>query len=240
MGDLRDLIILGSGGYAQELLWIVDDLNAVRPTWNLLGFIDPAMPFKKGLAHYDRPILGGWDDAPQPRKDLHFACGIWSAAVRRKECQKAEQLGYLPASLIHPSVIIARHVEVGEGTIVGAGCILAPYARTGRHCALNLQVALGHNSSIGDYCVISPGAHILESVVLDDEVFIGANATVYMRAHVGAGALVGANSFLLGNLASGESSIGVPASAFAHAVVAEAGAAQKSDKKTKPAKRKKR
>jgi UDP-3-O-[3-hydroxymyristoyl] glucosamine N-acyltransferase len=121
--------------------------------------------------------------------------------------------------------------------VVGAGCILAPYARIGRHCAINLQVAIGHNSSLGDYCVVSPAAQILAAVTLEDEVFIGANATVYVGAHVGVGALLGANSFLLTNLAPGSSAIGVPASAFAHATKAGISTMQESKTRTKPGKK---
>ena len=214
---MKDLIILSSGGYAQELLWVVDDLNAIHPTWNFLGFVDPGSPLKKGQIYYDRPILGGWDDAPDPDKETYFACGIGTPDIRKKECVEAERRGYKPALLVHPSVIIAKHVAIGEGTIVGAGCILAPYAEIGRHCAINLQVAIGHNSSIGDYCVISPGAQILGGAVLEKGVFIGANATVYLGRRVGSGALVGASSFLLTNLAPRKSAIGVPASVFSQA-----------------------
>lgn len=238
MADLRDLIILGTGGYAQELLWIVDDLNALRPTWNFLGFVDPGTPSKKESTYYDRPILGGWDDVPHQHRDAYFACGIGTPQIRKKECQEAERLGHRPATLIHPSVIIARHVEVGEGTVVGAGCILAPYARIGRHCAINLQVAIGHNSSLGDYCVVSPGAQILAAAILEDEVFIGANATVYVGTRVGAGALVGASSFLLTNLAPERSAIGVPASAFAQATGAAMRTVQESKIRTTPTKKK--
>ena len=233
-GSLKDLIILGSGGYAQELLWIVDDLNAIRPTWNFMGFVDPGSPLKKGQIYYDRPILGGWDDAPDPSKETYFACGIGAPDIRKKECVEAERRGYKPALLVHPSIIIAKHVTIGEGTIVGAGCILAPYAEIGRHCAINLQVAIGHNSSIGDYSVISPAAQILGGAVLGEGVFIGANATVYLGRRVGSGAMVGASSFLLTDLAPHKSAIGVPASVFAQATGAGICTTQESKKRIVP------
>jgi hypothetical protein len=64
-GLLKKLIILGAGGYAQELLWTVDDINTVCPAWDFIGFIDPIRPGRKGELLYDRPVLGGWDDAPK-------------------------------------------------------------------------------------------------------------------------------------------------------------------------------
>jgi sugar O-acyltransferase (sialic acid O-acetyltransferase NeuD family) len=213
---LKPLIILGAGGYAQELLWIVDDLNAQAPVWEFLGFVDPKAAGRKGQLLYDRPILGGWNDIPQ-LEDIHFACGIGSPSSRELECTEAERRGLKPATLVHPSVIAARHVQIGEGTVIGAGSILAPYAVLGRHCALNLGVTVGHNSVIGDYCVLSPGAQLLGAAKLGEKVFMGANATVYLGRKVGAGSIVGANSFLLTHLGPGASVIGVPAVRFSRA-----------------------
>ena len=212
---MKPLVILGSGGYAQEVLWVVDDINAITPTWDFLGFIDPGTPEKKGQSLYDRPILGGFDDAGDLPEGVFFACGIGDPASRLKECAEAERRGWQPVSLVHPSVIVAKHVEIGPGTIVGAGSILAPYARIGRHCAINLHVTVGHDSVIGDFSVLSPGARISGYAVLEEGVFIGTNATVYLNRRVGAGASLGANSFLVTNLAAGRSAIGIPATAFA-------------------------
>ena len=211
---MKPLVVIGSGDYAQEVLWVVDEINAAAPTWEFLGFVDPAKPERKGQYHYDRPILGGFEDADDLPRGVFFACGIGTPAPRRKECARAEERGWQPATLIHPTVIAARHVEVGPGTIIAACTVLAPHARIGRHCAINLDVTLGHNSSLGDYCVLSPGARINGHVVLGEGVYVGSNATVYQGRRVGDGASVGANSFLLTNLEAGRSAIGVPAKPF--------------------------
>jgi serine acetyltransferase len=81
--------------------------------------------------------------------------------------------------------------------------------------------------------VISPGAQVLGRAVLENGAFLGANATVYLGRRVGAGALVGAGSFLLTNLDSGKSAIGVPASTFATGGATGAGICtnQESNKK---------
>jgi sugar O-acyltransferase (sialic acid O-acetyltransferase NeuD family) len=214
---MNPIVIIGSGGYAQEVLWVIDDINSVQPTWDVLGFVDPGNPQRKGQHLYDRPILGGFDDVGDLPDKVFFACGIGAPAARRKECLAAEQLQWQPATLIHPSVIQAKYVEVGPGTVIGAGCILAPYAKIGRHCAINLQVTVGHDDRVADFCVLSPGVRLSGNVVLEDEVFIGTNAVVYLGRRVGAGASLGANSFLVTNLAAGLSALGNPASSFGKA-----------------------
>ena len=32
--------IVGSGGFAKEVAFLVDEVNRITPKWNLLGFID--------------------------------------------------------------------------------------------------------------------------------------------------------------------------------------------------------
>jgi sugar O-acyltransferase (sialic acid O-acetyltransferase NeuD family) len=211
---VKPLVILGTGGYGQEVLWIVDDLNAITSTWDFLGFIDPGEPQKKGQTYYDRPVLGGWNDLPNLAGEVFFACGIGAPKARRKECAEAERLGLKPATLIHPSAVIARHVQLGEGTLVGAGSIIAPYARLGRHCALNIHVGVGHNSRLADFCVLSPGARTSGFVELGERAFLGTNASVYQGCKIGADASIGANSFQASDLDAGSHSLGVPARKF--------------------------
>jgi sugar O-acyltransferase (sialic acid O-acetyltransferase NeuD family) len=207
---MKKLIIVGAGGYAQEVLWLADDINLAQPAWELLGFIDPAAPHRKGEFHYDRPILGGWDDAPAG-DDIYFACAIGSPAARARECAEADRRRLKPATLVHPTAILARHVEVGAGTIVGAHCALEPYSVLGRHCALNLWVFAGHNSRVGDYCVLSPSVQVLGAAALDERVFVGARASISPGCRVGAGSIVGAHAFVLANVASNTTVVGVPA-----------------------------
>jgi sugar O-acyltransferase (sialic acid O-acetyltransferase NeuD family) len=217
---LKPIVILGAGGYAQEVAWIIDDLNNARPEWNLLGFVDP---LNSGLReHYARPVFAGYDIVQSRHPNPFFACGIGTPAVRSKESSHAELLGWQPATLLHPSVVRARFVSVGEGTIIGAGSVLAPYSKLGRHCAINVQTTIGHNASVGDFSVISPGARILGHAVLEDHVFIGANASVYPGRRIETGAILGANSFLHTDLARGQSAIGVPARAFLPAATSSA------------------
>ena len=37
---MNDLIIVGASGFGREVAWLVERINRVTPTWNLLGFMD--------------------------------------------------------------------------------------------------------------------------------------------------------------------------------------------------------
>jgi sugar O-acyltransferase (sialic acid O-acetyltransferase NeuD family) len=228
---MKPIVVLGAGGYAQEVAWIIDDINARTPTWDLLGYIDPANPQKKGQTLYGRPILGGFEAAAALPAGVSFACGIGQPSFRKAESEAAEARGWQPVALVHPSTIVARYVSIGDGTIIGAGSIVAPNAQIGRHCAINLHVSVGHDSSLGDFCVLSPGVRISGHAQLGAESFVGANASVYVRRRMGRGSTLGANSFLVTDLAAEASALGIPAVPFARSTGAGTCTAQESKRR---------
>ena len=85
---MKPLVIIGAGGYAQELLWVADDVNSIIPTWDFLGYVDPKKPQKKGNSLYDRPILGGFDDAHDLPEDVGSRAGLGIRPRARESVRK--------------------------------------------------------------------------------------------------------------------------------------------------------
>ena len=56
---MKKLIILGAGGNAQEVLWVVDDVNTRNPEWEFLGFVTTSGPDRRGTL---TTIDGSWVD----------------------------------------------------------------------------------------------------------------------------------------------------------------------------------
>ena len=98
---MKPIIIVGAGGYAQEVVWVIDDINKNHPTWECIGFLDPAQPYRKGKTLYDLPILGGFEDVKHLSGSLCFACGIGDPRARKRECTRAEEsVGFQPVCFI--------------------------------------------------------------------------------------------------------------------------------------------
>ena len=37
---MKDIAIFGVGGFGREVLTLIQDINKVEPTWNVIGFFD--------------------------------------------------------------------------------------------------------------------------------------------------------------------------------------------------------
>jgi sugar O-acyltransferase (sialic acid O-acetyltransferase NeuD family) len=206
---VRDLIIIGAGGYGREVCQVVEDLG---PDWNVLGFLDDREELHGGTIR-ELPVLGAVDAA----REHHAAAivvAVGSPAGRRAV---AERLGDLPDErfpvLVHPRAWIGNRVEVGAGTVVLAGAAVSTDIRVGRFACLNKNCIVGHDAVIGDFTTISPGASISGFVTLGEGCDVGANSVVVQGHSVGAGTVVGAGAVVTSDLPAGVTAVGVPARA---------------------------
>ena len=37
---MKDVVIIGAGGFAREVAWLIEEINKKNEQWNILGFID--------------------------------------------------------------------------------------------------------------------------------------------------------------------------------------------------------
>ena len=204
---MRDLLIIGAGGYGREVCQVVEDLGAA---WNVLGVLDDRAELH-GSTVRELPVLGGVDAVTEhPRAAIVVAVG---SPVGRRAV--VERLGELPDArfpvLVHPRAWIGNHVEVGIGTVVLAGAAVSTDIRIGRFACLNKNCIVGHDAVLGDFTTISPGASISGFVTLGEACDIGANRVVVQGHAVGAGTVVGAGAVVTGDLPAGVTAVGVPA-----------------------------
>jgi hypothetical protein len=71
--QLNDIVLYGSGGMALEVVQLIEDLNELEPTWNILGYIDDF----RGNRGADNPVVSGYRIL-----GTHKAIGDFDKSVR--------------------------------------------------------------------------------------------------------------------------------------------------------------
>ncbi len=207
----RQLAIFGAGGLGREVLVLLRQLNAVAPTWDLVGFYDdqpPATDLIHGLRY-----LGTAADLNATPTPLAVAVAVGSSASRAAVVARLTSPRLHFPSLIHPSVSAEsyQHLELGSGCIITQGCILTTDIRLGRHVLLNLGCTIGHDAVLDDFCSLMPHANVGGEAHLESGVYLGTNATVLNQVRIGARAVLGAGAVAIGNLPADCTAVGVPA-----------------------------
>lgn len=207
---MYDLVIFGAGGHAREMRQLVDDINHVKPSWNLLGFLDDncdlhATPVK-GL-----PVLGDLEWLRRyPRTFLVVAVG--NPSVRRRIVKQVSAVGHSRfATLIHPSASVGKRVSIGEGTMICAGAVVTTDVRIGRHVILNVSCSVSHDSILEDYTTLAPGARVPGNVYVGEGADLGVNASTLPGTTIGAWSVLGAGALAVRDVPPNVIMVGVPA-----------------------------
>jgi sugar O-acyltransferase (sialic acid O-acetyltransferase NeuD family) len=205
--DELPVIVLGAGGHARV---VIDALLLKGAA--ILGVTAPAI---EGAPPFGLPFLGT-DLAvdAHPATSVRLVNGLGSirqAGARREIFEGFKAKGYKFDRVVHPSAVVARNVELGEGVQVMAGAVIQTGSRIGANSIVNTRAAVDHDCFVGAHVHLAPGATLSGDVRVGEGAHIGSGATVIQGVSIGSGALVGAGSVVIRDVASGAVVVGIPA-----------------------------
>lgn len=209
----RSIAIFGAGGFGREVLQVVLDINAQSsgtPPWNPVGFLADEQAAGLTTVH-DLPVLGGIDWlATHPHVDYVIAIG--SSAGRRRVALRIAATGRSQAAtLIHPRAWVGRHVVVGTGSVLCAGCLVTTDIHIGAHVHVNIGATIGHDAVLDDYVTLNPGVSVSGGVRLNEGVEVGTGSVLIPRLDIGEWSVVGAGSTVTRSLDANVTAVGSPA-----------------------------
>lgn len=208
---MNDLLIIGASGFGREVAWLVERINSVSPTWNLLGFLDDNAAVQ-GTTVNGYPVLGG-SDAAARYENAYFVCAVGASKVRcaiiEKLCAVAPNVKF--ATLIDPSVEMSQTVSVGEGSIICAHTILTVNITVGKHCILNLDCTVGHDAILHDFVTLYPSVNVSGITEIGTCSEMGTGSVIIQCKTVGHHTIVGAGAVVVKDLPEKCTAVGSPA-----------------------------
>lgn len=173
---MKDIVIIGAGGIGREVAWIIEEINEVNPTWNIIGFVDDnSEMWRKDLNGYR--VLGGLDilDKLESKPEVIVAianCGVKKDIVARLNGK------FNFATVVYPTIKISNFIEIGQGTIIYPGVILTVNTKIGNHVVISGNCGIGHDTVIGDYSSVLWGSYFSGYDVVGEECFVGVGTKV--------------------------------------------------------------
>ena len=205
---MKEIIIVGAGGFGRELLQWIKDINKVESRWKIKGFIDDNL---EALKNYecDYKVLGKIKEWKPGKKEI-FSCAIAEPKIKEKVVCFLREKGADFASVIHPNTIIGNFNKIGEGLIMCPRSALTVNTKVGNFVTI-LASSIGHDTNIGDYTTISSHCGISGKTKLGKRVFIGSNATIVPGKLIGDDVYIGAGSVVIRNIKENKKVFGNPA-----------------------------
>ncbi|MDH3254100.1 MAG: acetyltransferase [Acidobacteriota bacterium] len=214
----RDVVILGAGGFAREVLDVFEACNDREETYNVLGFVVDSRFGLPGTSINDKEILGNLGWLAERAREVEVICAVGAPEIRRSLVARAEAVGCRFCSVVHPNAVLTRRIELGPGTVVTAGCILTNNIRLGPHVHLNLDCTVGHDSVLEGFATIAPGVHVSGNVRIGTGAYVGTGANILEKITIGAWSVVGAGSTVIRDIPRGATAVGSPAKVIKESV----------------------
>ena len=111
----------------------------------------------------------------------------------------------------HPTAIIGDHVDVGDGSFIGAYSIITTDVVIGKHTILNRANHIGHDTKIGLGLSMMPGSIVSGNCEIGNSVYIGTNATIKQRVRITNSVTIGLNSGVVKDIKDSGTYVGTPA-----------------------------
>lgn len=189
-------------------------LRSVDPNEDKLkfvGLVSRHEPDAKLLERANADWLGDDDNFLRSPSADSYVVGISDPSKRQELTRIFDQAGLEAVSLIHPTAVIGFDVQIGVGTVVGAGAIVTTNVRLGCHVHLDRLVNIGHDCVIENFVTAHPGAIISGGVHLKQRSTIGAGACILPGRQIFSDAVVGAGAVVTKDVADSVTVVGVPA-----------------------------
>lgn len=205
---MKELYLFGAGSGTREVLLLIERINAIKPEWDVIGFVDED-PELVGSEVDELPVIS--PDDIKTGKETYGVCGIMDPAVRQRLIEEhIEGRGLQLPTIIAPDVIVPRDFAAGPGTIVMPSVTVSFDVQLGKGVLVLWGVALGHHLRAGEYATMLSFASITGGCSVGARATIGAAATLNNNVTIGEDAFVGIGSTILRNVSDRKQVVSLP------------------------------
>ena len=207
---MKDIVIIGAGGFGKEVAQLIEDINAEKNSWNLLGFIDETVE-KHNTVINDNPVLGNFDWFESQSCRLWTVCALGNPKSKYNLVNKALAYNVNFANLIHPNAKTNKYNKFGLGCIICCNSFISVNTKIGNHISINPGCSIGHDTIIADYSSLYWNVTLSGNVSIGEGCEIGSKAVVIPKRAIGKWSVIGAGAVVTKDIPDNCTAVGIPA-----------------------------
>ena len=141
---MRDIIIIGAGGYSKS---VIDSLD--KEKYRVAGFIDENTEKK---SHLGFPVLASSIEGLKMQKgDFVFFVAIGNNKKRKKWFDELEKRNLEVISVVDKTAIVSKGAKVGKGCFIGKMAIVNNGSVVGDNCVVNTRSLVEHGCRVSSH-----------------------------------------------------------------------------------------
>ncbi len=208
---MKDILIYGIGGLGHEVACLIRHINKVKPTWNIIGFIDDGVAL--GTECKYGKVLGGIDTLNSWKTPVAVVIAVGSSNYMESISKKITNPLVDFPNIIAPNVFYfdEETVTFGKGNVITFGCRFSCNIDIGDFNILNGNISIGHDVTMGNYNSMFPETRISGQTTIGNKNFFGYRTFVAQWLKIGNDCRFGAGSYVLRKVKDGCLYMGNPA-----------------------------
>jgi UDP-N-acetylbacillosamine N-acetyltransferase len=209
-----DIVIIGSGGLAKEVCFLIEEVNRDYGTtnkYNILGYADTIDKIGTICGKY-RVVMDD-EDLVQHSSNIGVILGLGTPEISNKLIKKYRANPFISfPNIIHPNVVGDwDSIEMGRGNVICAGNVFTTDVKIKDFNYFNLSCTVGHDTSIGEFNIINPSVNISGGVNIGNNNLIGTGSQVLQYLKIGDNNIVGAGAVVSKEITDSGVYVGIPA-----------------------------
>lgn len=200
---MKSIAIFGSGGFGREVLALLNDAQ--------LGHRISA--FYESDAIWAARAVSGLPVLPASQfdpKSTEIVLAIGSPGARQAVRDSLPAETQYP-TIIHPNVVRSPSVNIGQGSVICAGCILTCDINIGEYVHLNLMTTLGHDCVLGDFVTTAPAVNVSGHCNIGRGAYFGTNSCIREGLDIAANTTIGMGAVVVSSIREAGIYVGSPA-----------------------------
>lgn len=207
---MKKILIFGASEQAKSTIDVIE-----REQKHIIGgILDDKLPKNSEFVGYT--VLGKIENLKEISNQFGIHAGIIAIGDNYTRLQVSKRImGLVPSfnfvSCIHPSVILGKNVQIGQGSLIMPGVIINNDTKIGQHAYIGNQASIDHDSIVEDFVSFSPGCTTGGGVRVGFCTAICLKAGIIHGISIGQHCVVGAGAIVTKNLGDQILAYGVPA-----------------------------
>jgi sugar O-acyltransferase (sialic acid O-acetyltransferase NeuD family) len=191
---MEKICIVGAGGFGREVLCLILDMYNFpsEQAKDFFCFAETDSVWKKRDVN-GIPVISLSEFNSRTHKVV-IAIG---SPVEREKITQMLPANTRYATVIHPSVVMSKWVEIGEGSVICAGTILTCNIKLGKHTHLNLHTTVGHDCVTGAFFTAAPAVNISGNCSFGKNVYCGTNSSFRESLKIANNVVIGMGAVVL-------------------------------------------
>ena len=209
---MKKIAIYGAGGFGHEVACLLNKINEVQPSWEMIGFFDDGIEIGKDISHFGK-VLGGINELNGWPEEISIALAIGNPKTIQSVVSKITNPDIHFPNIIAPTVYFAdlESFKIGRGNIIQKHCSFSCDVTIGDFNVMDGADVFGHDDVVGSFNTFMPAMRISGEVTIGNCNFFGVGSIILQQVKVGNNIRLGAGSVLMRNPKDGYLYMGNPA-----------------------------